>query len=156
MARIHRYDVAVTWTGNRGTGTSSYRDYSRDNEIAADGRATIAGSADPVLYGDKLRWNAEQLLVAALAQCHMLWYLHLCANSGVVVTSYADHAVGTMTEHRNGGAFDEVILRPQVSVTSAAMVDAAIHLHHDAHRACFIANSVNFSVRHEPHVISLG
>lgn len=152
MARLHSYDIAVTWTGNRGTGTSAYGDYTRDHEVAADGPDAIAGSSDPAFRGDKRRWNPEQLLVASLSQCHMLWYLHLCADAGVVVTAYVDHALGAMTETADGGRFTEVVLRPHVTVASPGMVETATRLHTDAHRACFIANSVNFPVRHEPIV----
>jgi organic hydroperoxide reductase OsmC/OhrA len=152
MARMHTYDTVVTWTGNRGTGTSGYRHYDRAHEVAADGPAAILGSSDPAFRGDPARWNPEQLLVAALSQCHMLWYLHWCADAGVVVTSYIDHAHGTMAETGEGGRFTEVVLRPQVGVASPTMVDAAEVLHAAAHRACFIASSVNFPVRHEPRV----
>jgi organic hydroperoxide reductase OsmC/OhrA len=152
MARMHTYDTVVTWTGNRGTGTSGYRHYDRAHEVTADGPATIPGSSDPAFRGDPARWNPEQLLVAALSQCHMLQYLHLCADAGVVVTSYVDHAHGTMAETGEGGRFTEVVLRPEVSVASPTMVEAAMVLHAAANRACFIANSVNFPVRHEPRV----
>ena len=153
MARQHTYDTVVTWTGNRGTGTSGYRDYARDHEVTADGRVPIAGSSDPTFRGDRTRWNPEQMLVASLSQCHLLWYLHLCAEAGVVVTDYVDNALGTMTEDAAGGRFTEVVLRPLVTVATPDMVEAATGLHADAHRACFIANSVNFPVRHEPSVI---
>ncbi|MEV4628811.1 OsmC family protein [Micromonospora sp. NPDC049523] len=153
MARQHSYDTVVTWTGNRGTGTSGYRDYDRDHEVAADGPVTIAGSSDPAFRGDRTRWNPEQLLLASLSQCHLLWYLHLCAEAGVVVTDYVDRAVGAMTEDADGGRFTEVLLRPEVTVAEPDMVEPATRLHADAHRACFIANSVNFPVRHEPIVV---
>ena len=92
---MHTYEVTVTWTGNRGTGTSGYRDFDRAHDIAAEGRPVIEASSDPSFRGDRSRWNPEQLLVAALSDCHMLWYLHLCAVGGVVVESYVDNAVGT-------------------------------------------------------------
>ena len=154
MAQQHTYDVVVTWTGNLGTGTSGYRNYSRNHEVAADGPGVLAGSSDPTFRGDKARWNPEQLLVASLAQCHMLWYLHLCADAGVVVTAYVDQPVGTMVTTAKGGRFTEVVLRPRVTVTSPDMVEAATRLHADARRACCIASSVNFPVRHEPTVES--
>jgi organic hydroperoxide reductase OsmC/OhrA len=150
--RQHSYDTVVTWTGNTGTGTSGYRDFERAHEIAADGRAPIAGSSDPAFRGDNSRWNPEQLLVASLSQCHMLWYLHLCSDAGVVVTDYVDHASGTMVETGRTGHFTEVVLRPRVTVSAPDMIERATSLHHDAHQACYVANSVNFPVRHEPHV----
>jgi organic hydroperoxide reductase OsmC/OhrA len=152
LGRTHEYQVAVRWTGNRGTGTSGYRDYGRDHDIETEGRPGLAGSADPAFRGDESRWNPELLLVAALAECHMLSYLHHCAVGGVVVTGYADDALGTMEQEGNGGHFTEVVLRPRVTVASPAMVDAAVRLHENAHRDCFIASSVNFPVRHEPDV----
>jgi organic hydroperoxide reductase OsmC/OhrA len=154
VARTHTYDVTVTWTGNLGTGTSAARDYARDHELSASGPPPIAGSSDPALAGDRSRWNPEQLLTAALSQCHMLWYLHLCSEAGVVVTDYADDARGEMEERRGGGRFTSVVLRPRVTVSSAGHLAIAASLHEAAHRACFIANSVNFPVRCEPTIIS--
>jgi organic hydroperoxide reductase OsmC/OhrA len=150
----HTYATTVTWTGDLGKGTSGYRDFSRDHELAAGGAATILGSSDPAFRGDPERWNPEQLLTGSISQCHMLWYLHLCATSGVVVTSYVDDAEGTMAETPDGsGHFTEVVLRPKATVASAEMVATAERLHADAHKMCFIANSVNFPVRHEPTIL---
>lgn len=154
MPRTHTYQVTVTWTGDQGTGTSHYRAYSRGHEVRAPGRPTLPGSSDPTFRGEADRWNPEQLLVASLSQCHLLWYLHKCAEAGVVVTGYTDEPTGVMVETADGGGhFAEVVLRPRVTVTEVGMVDAATRLHDDAHRLCFIANSVNFPVRHEPTVM---
>jgi organic hydroperoxide reductase OsmC/OhrA len=153
VRRTHRYEVTTTWTGNRGTGTSGYRDYGRDHVVGAEGRPALEGSADPVFRGDKTRWNPELELLAALSQCHMLSYLHVCATGGVVVTAYSDSPYGTMAETSDGGGhFTEVVLRPQVTVTDESMADQAQCLHRDASEKCFIASSVNFPVRHEPSV----
>ncbi len=153
MPRRHVYEVSVAWTGNRGSGTSSYRDYGREHRVAAEGRPPIEASSEPLFRGDPARWNPELELTAALSQCHMLWYLHLCAVSGVVVTSYSDDAHGAMEETEDGGGqFTEVVLRPRVAVSAAEMVDTAIRLHEEAHAKCFIARSVTFPVRHEPVV----
>jgi organic hydroperoxide reductase OsmC/OhrA len=154
MAVTHRYEMTVRWTGNTGSGTSDYRRYQRDHEIHGDGKATIPGSSDPAFRGDGARWNPEELLVAALAQCHMLWYLHLCADGGVVVTDYTDTPVGTMTmdETGGGGQFTDVVLRPAIAVADPSMADKALALHDEIDAICFIARSVNFPVRHEPTV----
>lgn len=152
VPRTRTYQVSITWTGDRGSGTSGYRAYDRDHDVTADGPATIAGSSDPALRGDRRRWNPEQLLVAALLQCHMLWYLHLCADAGVIVLAYTDQAHGSMVETRDGGHFVEVVLGPRVTVTTPEMIDRATELHAAAHARCFIASSVNFPVRHEPLV----
>ncbi len=156
MSRTHSYRTVVTWTGNKGTGTSGYRDYSRDTEVAADGRPVIPASSEPLFRGDPARWNPELLLVASLSQCHMLWYLHLCAEAKVVVTGYVDEASGTMVEEPGGaGRFTEVTLRPRITVTDEQMVATAQGLHARANELCFIAQSVNFPVHHEP-TISVG
>ena len=111
MKGEHHYDVNVTWTGNTGKGTASYTAYSRDHVIQAPGKADIAGSADPAFRGDAARWNPEDLLVASLSACHKLWYLHLCAVEGIVVTAYRDDAQGVMREDPDhGGAFASVTL----------------------------------------------
>jgi organic hydroperoxide reductase OsmC/OhrA len=150
---MHTYAVTVTWTGNRGTGTSGYRDYDRAHDIEAEGRPVIPATSDPAFRGDRTRWNPEQLLVASLSDCHMLWFLHLAATTGVVVESYVDEAVGSMvTQEDGGGEFTEVVLRPRVVVTSQEMADRTVELHEQAHKLCFIARSVNFPVKHEPVV----
>jgi organic hydroperoxide reductase OsmC/OhrA len=153
MNRTHRYEVTVVWTGNQGEGTSGYRAYARDHEVTANSRPAIAGSSDRAFRGDPERWDPERLLVAALSQCHMLSYLHLCADSGVVVVDYVDPAEGAMQETPGGGGhFIEVTLRPRVAVSHESMTDAARELHGRAHQLCFIANSVNFPVLHRPTI----
>ncbi|MBY8883602.1 OsmC family protein [Streptomyces sp. PTM05] len=154
MADTHTYDIAVEWTGDLGPGTADYRVYSRDHEVLAAGKPPIAASADPAFRGDPARWNPEELLVASVAQCHMLWYLHLCATAGVVVVDYEDHAHGVMTmdETGGGGRITEVVLRPEVTVADPAMTDKARALHGEVHAVCFIARSVAFPIRHEPSV----
>jgi organic hydroperoxide reductase OsmC/OhrA len=151
MARRHSYTVTVTWTGNQGTGTSGYRDYQRSYEISAAGKSSIAGSSDPAFRGEGTRWNPEDLLVASLCACHELWFLHLCADAGVVVEAYVDEAVGVMQEAADGGGqFVEVVLRPRVRAAPGSDRDKIQSLHHEAHAKCFIARSVNFPVRCEP------
>ena len=95
-ARQHTYSATVVWTGNTGEGTVAYDAYARNYDVSCVGRPTIRGSADPRYLGNAERHNPEDLLVAALSACHMLWYLHLCAVNGVVVTDYEDHVEGTM------------------------------------------------------------
>lgn len=158
MADLHQYTVTVTWTGNTGSGTSAYNGYSRAFELEAEGKHSIAGSSDPVFRGDDGRWNPEQLLVGALASCHKLWFLHLAAVAGVVVTAYVDQAEGTMrtTPGAETGRFELVTLRPSVTISRASDATKVAELHEDAHRRCFIANSVNFPVRCEPLTLREG
>ncbi|MGO1539103.1 MAG: OsmC family protein [Leucobacter sp.] len=152
MRDEHVFEASVEWQGNRGTGTSGYREYGRQLTVSGEAKHDIEASAAKVFHGDKDRWNPEELLIAALAQCHMLSYLHMAVRAGVVVTGYTDTAVGTMRQEGLGGAFTEVTLRPRVTVADASMMEAARAAHADARDACFIANSVNFPVRHEPQV----
>ncbi len=151
MSREHSYSVNVRWTGNTGAGTSGFRNYKRDHEISAPGKPPIPASSDPAFRGDKARYNPEELLVASLSACHMLWYLHLCADAGIVVTEYHDDASGAMAETKDGGGhFTQVTLRPVVKVAGQVDPELARRLHEQAHHLCFIANSVNFPVLCEP------
>jgi organic hydroperoxide reductase OsmC/OhrA len=151
--RVHEYRTTVTWTGNTGSGTASYLAYSREHEVRAPDRPPILGSADPEFRGDPSRYSPEDLLVSALSACHMLWYLHLCASSGLKVTAYHDEALGEMGEHPDGsGEFQRVILRPQVEAAAPCDLSLALELHRTAHRLCFIARSVNFEVVCQPEV----
>jgi len=151
--KTHRYNVQVEWSGNTGTGTSGYRNYERRHEISAgSGKPAIPGSSDPAFRGDPARWNPEELLVASLSACHKLWYLHLCAQAGIVVTDYVDHAEGIMEETADGsGRFQVVTLRPKITVSQGDLTKAR-ELHSVAHAKCFIANSVNFPVHHEAEI----
>jgi len=145
----HEYAVSITWSGTRGTGTSAYKAYGRDHIVSAEGKADIAGSADRAFFGDTDRWNPEELLIAALSQCHMLSFLHVAAEAGVIVTEYSDNASGTLTlDSAGGGRVTEVTLRPTVHVVSGSEADMDA-LHHRASTLCFIANSVNFPVHHD-------
>lgn len=153
--REHRYSVTVKWTGNRGSGTSAYNAYGREHEIQAVGKtASILASSDPAFLGDASRYNPEELFVAALSACHMLWVLHLCAKAGIVVTAYTDDPTGTMREDRSGGEFTQVLLRPTITITEAARRDDVLRIQDDAHARCFIARSVNFPVRCEPSILT--
>lgn len=154
MDKQHHYAVRVVWTGNVGTGTESYRGYERAHEIGAPGKPRINGSADPAFRGDPERWNPEELLVASLSACHKLWYLGLCSQAGIVVTSYEDDAEGIMIEETSGaGQFTSVTLRPRIMISSNSDEAVARSLHHRAHEMCFIARSMNFPVHHEPTII---
>ncbi|WP_017791772.1 OsmC family protein [Leucobacter salsicius] len=149
----HEYAITVEWVGNRGTGTSGYREYGREQLIHGAHKPPLAGSADPTFRGNRDRWNPEEMLLSALAQCHMLSYLHVAVRDGVVVTDYVDDATGVLLQRGMGGAFESVTLRPRVTVASADMVEAARAAHSDAQKFCFIANSVNFPVHHDPVIL---
>lgn len=151
MIREHHYGLTSTWTGNSGTGTSGHRDYSRDITVEVAGKPDLLASADTPFRGDAARWNPEDMLLAALSECHLLSYLYVAVTMGVVVVAYSDEASGTLVEDgKGGGEFTEVTLRPRVVVSSASMVDAAAAAHRKANELCYIARSVKFPVRHDP------
>lgn len=152
MHKTHRFQIDVAWTGNTGKGTAAYAAYERAHEITTDGKAAVIyGSSDPAFRGDKARYNPEELLIASLSACHLLWYLNLCAEAGIVVTAYTDKADGRMIITEDGGGhFTEVRLKPVVRVIKNSDLALAKRLHEKAHHLCFIANSMNFPVRVEP------
>lgn len=147
----HQYQLKIEWTGNQGKGTLDYRAYDRSHTIQSGQKEMILCSSDPAFMGDNTKYNPEELLVASLSACHMLWYLHLCADADIVVTDYTDDASGTMEEDTDGGGhFTEVVLYPRVTITEASRIDQANDLHKKAREMCFIASSVKFPVHHKP------
>jgi len=151
MSKIHTYNANLAWTGNTGQGTQTYRSYERTYSVSIDNKVVIQGSSDPAFMGNPALHNPEEMLLMSLSSCHMLWFLHLCTEAGVVVAAYTDRASATMVEESNGsGRFTGATLRPHVVVTNYDMVKDVPALHQKANQYCFIANSVNFKVDHEP------
>jgi organic hydroperoxide reductase OsmC/OhrA len=151
MKKQHHYQATIKWTGNEGTGTDNYKNYERSHQIMIANKATILGSSDVAFRGDKTKHNPEDLLLSSLSACHMLWYLHLCSEAGVIVLDYTDNATGIMVETSTGGGqFIEATLNPTVILAESAMIDKANELHKKANELCFIANSINFPVKHNP------
>jgi organic hydroperoxide reductase OsmC/OhrA len=149
--REHDYTSQVKWTGNRGQGTLTYRGYDRTWNIETPGHAVVHCSNDPLLGGDPTKPNPEDLLLSSLAACHMLWYLHLASAAGIVVFSYADQPLGLgETNEEGGGRFLKVTLRPHIEVLAGADLVRAEQIHHEVHRYCFIARSVNFPIEYAP------
>ena len=148
----HVYSMTTEWTGDRGTGTSNYRAYGREHELSGEGKsAVIPGSSTPLFRGHKDRYNPEELLIGALSACHMLWFLHLCADAGITVRAYRDDAGGRMHVNADGsGQFEYVTLRPEVTIDEQERAGELRGVHERAHELCFIARSVNFPVRCEP------
>lgn len=147
LEKTHTYSVDVQWNAAGGEGTKSYLSYRRDHTIVVAAKPEILASSDPAFRGDRARYNPEELLVASLSSCHMLWYLHLCSINGVTVLEYRDRATGTMREDTDGsGRFVGVVLHIEVVLAADADGTRALALHEEAHRLCFIARSVNFPV----------
>ena len=154
MSKQHNYKLTVKWTGNTGKGTADYTAYERSHVVTVNGKKDLKCSSASPFRGDKTKHNPEDLLLASLSACHMLWYLHICADAGVVVLDYIDNAEGKMIQTTNGaGYFTEVILNPVVIVADKSMINKANELHKKAQEFCFIANSVKFPVYHRPMAI---
>ena len=122
--KCHSYSIRLDWTGNQGTGTSAYRAYSRAHEINAQGKTAIAGSSDPVFRGDAARWNPAELLIAALSACHQLWYLHLCADAGIVILAYSDDASGVEIESKSPQKLSVSCSPLCAMITSCQLIEA--------------------------------
>ncbi len=156
MNTQHHYKLAVKWTGNQGTGTSNYKQFERSYKIQIENKADILGSSDPEFRGDRTKHNPEELLLASVSSCHMLWYLHLCSEAKIIVTDYVDNAEATLDETENGnGKFTSITLHPNITISDKSMVEQATELHKKANEFCFVSNSLNFIVAHEP-VFSFG
>ncbi|GGG65611.1 OsmC family protein [Epilithonimonas arachidiradicis] len=149
----HQYKSKIVWTGNTGESTKNHRSYQRSYTISVDGKADILGSSDPAFLGNPALHNPEDLLLASVSSCHLLWYLHLCSVNKILVLEYEDFAEGTMMENENGsGKFSEIILKPRIVVAEKEMIEKAFELHNKANEYCFIANSLNFEVKHQPEI----
>jgi organic hydroperoxide reductase OsmC/OhrA len=149
----HGFSIVNTWTGNTGSGTASYDTYERSHEFSAPSKPTIPGSASPEYRGDAARYNPEEMLLGAVSACHMLWYLHLCAENGVVVSSYSDTATGKLHMNPNGsGEFKSITLCPVVELLPGSDAKLASALHDDAGRMCFIARSLRCDVQYRPQI----
>lgn len=152
MEKVHHYSAHIQWTGNKGTGTSGYGAYDRSHTISIEGKPAILASSDTPFRGDGTKHNPEDFLLSALSSCHMLWYLHLCSDAGIIVVNYVDNATGILSE--TAGRFAEVTLNPVVTITDASQIEKANALHAEANKKCFIANSCNFPVKQQPRCIS--
>lgn len=154
MTTTHSYTSRVQWTGNDGRGTADYRSYQRTWDIAVPGKPVIHCSNDPLLGGDPGLMNPEDLLLSALSACHMLWYLHLASEAGIVVHAYEDCPEGIGENSPDGsGRFLSATLKPRIEVNAGSDMSLANELHGRIHKVCFIARSVNFPVAHRPHFV---
>lgn len=153
MNQTNDYHIKILWTGNQGQGTKTYRSYERSYSIVIDGKPDIAGSSDPQYRGDRTKHNPEEMFLASISACHMLWYLHLCADHGISVLHYSDEVRGHLKFNNEGkGQFNEVVLHPKVTISDSEMESKALYLHQMANQFCFIANSCNFNIRHKPTI----
>jgi organic hydroperoxide reductase OsmC/OhrA len=134
MSETTKHHATVIWDADK-------RDL-RAHTIQLAGQ-TLAGSSMPAFGGDSHRADPEELFVASLSACHMLWFLDFARRERLRVLSYEDHPEGMM----DGVRFLEVVLRPRVTFATDMSLEVLDRLHHRAHEACFIANSVTCEVR---------
>ena len=141
----------IEWTGNRGKGTSAYNAYDRTWNVCTPGQVVVEASNDPRLGGNPSKPNPEDMLLSALAACHMLWFLHLASDKGLTVHAYSDTPIGEAESEPSGkGRFTRAILRPEITLEAGDDTEIANAIHHLIGDVCFIARSVNFPVLHEP------
>ena len=152
MKDKHKYTLKINWTGNLGVGTKDYAAYSRNYTISAKNKIDILASSDTIFRGDDNRHNPEELFLASISSCHMLWYLHLCSDAGIRVTEYTDEPIGILSLNTNNGCFTSVTLNPVITITNINQTDLAETLHTEANKKCFIANSCNFTIHHFPTI----
>ena len=151
----HKYKTFLHWSAEGGEGTKTYKSFARTHRITAK---TKSGAEKPAIVATSAfhsldHYNPEEMLLASLSSCHMLWYLHLCSEAGVVVTDYRDEAELVLRLDSNGeGRVESATLHPYVKISSGD-VNVARALHKDAHKKCFVANSVNFAVECEAEIV---
>jgi len=156
MSKNHTYQCFIEWTGNLGVGTDTYTSYSRSHNVSSLSKSPISCSSDPMFRGDATKYNPEELFLFSISSCHMLWYLHLCADAKIIVTDYKDSCEGVLALDNNSlGKFESVTLKPTITITDESMIIKATELHQLAHKFCFIAQSLNVHVLIEPILISL-
>ena len=143
------YALELIWTEAGSEASDRPQRYDRNHQIHIAGKPVLEASADRLFHGDATRHNPEDLLLAALASCHMLSYLYLAAREGLRIRDYRDQASGRLRVDGESGRFVEVCLRPMLRLAPGSDPEQADALHHEAQKLCFIAHSVNFPVRIE-------
>lgn len=146
----HHYPLSLAWTGNTLDGT-----YNRNATVTTAGKHPLAVSSAPEYAGDASRWNPEDLLGSALATCHMLTFLALCAKAKVEVVGYEDHAEAVLDTVDKVTRITRVHLRPVIRVTRGTGMAKVIELFEKAHKYCFVANSVTCEAVMEPRVVEV-
>lgn len=155
---MSEYSARTEWQRLSGE-TYTDRRYSRRHTLHFDGGAVVPGSSAvssvPLPYSDPAAVDPEEMFIASLSSCHMLWFLDIAARAGHVVDRYIDEATGTLARDARGKmSMTQVTLRPRVRFSGSHVPDEAGHaaLHHQAHEQCFIALSVLTDVRCEPRI----
>jgi organic hydroperoxide reductase OsmC/OhrA len=144
---MSEHRITLKW--EKGDAPFTYNEYPRNHALSfKNGQETVIASASPTYKGDGSKCDPEDMLVAALSSCHMLSFLAIAAKKKLTVQSYEDDAVGFLEDDGGKLWISRVILRPKVTID--ADEETLAHIHHLAHEACFIANSVKTDVKVEP------
>ena len=146
----HAYPLTLTWTGN-----TLDSPYPRNATVTTEGKHPLAVSSAPEYAGDAARWNPEDLLGSALATCHMLTFLALCAKAKVEVLGYEDHAESVLDTVDKVTRITQVRLRPVIRVPQGTSQAKVVELFEKAHKYCFVANSVTCEAVMEPRVVEV-
>ncbi len=121
----------------------------KTHQVFIDDKSPLTVSAAKAFKGDETKYNPEDLLLSALASCHMMSYFYVCAQNGIELIDYKDEAVGVLELKADGsGAFTSVVLNPVVTISKSEMIDKAVSLHKEAHSICFIAHPCNVLISH--------
>ncbi|MDP1724703.1 MAG: OsmC family protein [Alphaproteobacteria bacterium] len=148
MTSQHMFRMHLEWEPN-----SSNND-SKNYKLQGIGdKPYIMASSAAAFQGDENRYNPEELLVGALASCHMLWFLYLAKLAQITVIDYKDEPEGILELQGSNGRFTEITLTPKITILEEDKIEEAKHLQEKAHQKCYIANSVNFDVKLNPHII---
>lgn len=154
MSKTQNYKLDLSWQGNHGAGTMTHTSYDRNFTTHEGSRPPVLGSSHPAFRGNSERYCPEELLLASLSSCHMLWYLHMCAAHEVVVLEYHDHPVMEMEVKEFGnGDIRSATLSPVVRIASEDQREQAMAMHQRAHQSCFIAKAVNFEIILKPKIV---
>ena len=147
---MSQHKVTLEW--KRGSESFTYESYNRDHTLVFEGGSRVTASSAPAYRGNPSHVNPEEGLVAALSSCHMLTFLAVAAKKRFVVDHYSDQAVGFLEKNDKGRlAITRVILRPRIAFggTTVPTPQEIAELHEQAHKGCFIANSVTTEVKIE-------
>jgi organic hydroperoxide reductase OsmC/OhrA len=151
MSFKHLFKAKLNWFSTNQQEVPTSKKYSKNHSIAIESKSILNVSAAKAFKGDPTLYNPEDLLLSSVVSCHMMSYLYVCEQNGIEVLSYTDTAEATLEVQENGsGRFTEVRLYPKVVIRQKEKIAEALFLHQKANELCFIANSCNFPIVHEP------
>jgi organic hydroperoxide reductase OsmC/OhrA len=155
MSQTHNFETTLRWPADAAQKLPPDPAFSRNSVLASPGKPDVPASSPAVFGGDETRYNPEVLMMLSLSQCHMLTYLAIAAKKRIAVLKYEDQVTGTVGTGPAGKTqMIDVLLRPRVTVAKGTDLADAKAMHDKAHANCFMANSVNFSVRNEPVIVA--